>query len=82
MTVRLALDNPDGKLKPETYVDAVFKSNVSNRLSVPEEAILYGGNGAYVFENIRDGEFRPVTVKTGITANGLTEITSGRNNFV
>ncbi len=77
VTVRLALDNPDGKLKPETYVDAVFKSNVSNRLSVPEEAILYGGNGSYVFENIRDGEFRPVTVKTGITANGLTEITSG-----
>lgn len=77
VTVRLVLDNPDGKLKPETYVDAIFESDVSQRLAIPEEAILYSGQGAYVFENIGDGEFRPVMVTTGISGNGMTEIISG-----
>jgi Cu(I)/Ag(I) efflux system membrane fusion protein len=77
VTVRLALDNLDGRLKPETYVDAVFQSEVSKRLAVPEEAILYGASGSYVLENMGGGKFRPVMVKTGITTNGLTEIKSG-----
>ena len=75
--VRLILDNPDGTLKPDTYVDAVFNAAVQSRLAVPEEAVLYGGMGAYVIESAGDGYFRPVMVKTGITADGLTEIKSG-----
>lgn len=75
--VRLILDNPDGALKPDTYVDAVFNADVQSRLAVPEEAVLYGNMGAYVLENVSDGMFRPVMVETGITANGLTEIKSG-----
>lgn len=74
---RLILDNPDGGLKPDTYVDAAFKANVQSRLAVPAEAVLYGGMGAYVMENISDGYFNPVMVETGITADGLTEIKSG-----
>ena len=46
-------------------------------MAVPAEAVLYSSMGAYVMENVRDGYFRPVMVKTGITANGLTEIKSG-----
>ncbi|MCB9982722.1 MAG: efflux RND transporter periplasmic adaptor subunit [Rhodospirillales bacterium] len=75
--VRLILDNPDGALKPDTYVDAVFNADVQSRLAVPAEAVLYGSMGAYVLENVSDGMFRPVMVETGITANGLTEIKSG-----
>lgn len=75
--VRLILENPDGVLKPNTYVDAVFDADVQSRLAVPVEAVLYGSIGAYVIENIRDGYFKAVMVKTGITANGLTEITNG-----
>ncbi len=75
--VRLILDNPDGMLKPDTYVDAVFNADVQSRLAVPAEAVLYGGMGAYVMENVSDGYFKPVMVETGITANGLTEIKSG-----
>lgn len=77
VTVRLVLDNPDGTLKPDTYVDAVFDAKVQSRLAVPTEAVLYGGTGAYVIEDAGDGYFRPVMVETGITASGLTEITSG-----
>lgn len=74
---RLVLDNLDGALKPDTYVDAVFNAEARSRLAVPAEAVLYGGMGAYVIENVSVGYFKPVMVKTGITAGGLTEIKSG-----
>jgi membrane fusion protein, copper/silver efflux system len=75
--VRLVLDNPEGALKPDTYVDAVFSVNIKSRLAVPSEAVLYGKMGAYVIEDLGDGYFRPVMVETGITTDGLTEITRG-----
>ncbi|MCB9988293.1 MAG: efflux RND transporter periplasmic adaptor subunit [Rhodospirillales bacterium] len=75
--VRLLLDNPDGTLKSDTYVDVVFNADVQSRLAVPVEAVLYGEMGAYVIEDAGDGYFKPVMVETGITADGLTEIKSG-----
>lgn len=75
--VRLVLDNPEGTLKPDTYVDVAFSANTQSRLAVPSEAVLYGQMGAYVIEDLGDGYFRPVMVETGITAEGLTEITQG-----
>ena len=75
--VRLLLDNPDGKLKPGTYIAAIFKANPKNRIAIPMESILYSSTGAYVMESLGDGYFRPVMVETGITSAGLTEITNG-----
>ena len=75
--VRLVLDNADGSLKPETYADVVFDADRKSRLAVPSEAVLYSNMGAYVMESLEDGYFRPVMVETGITSNGLTEVTRG-----
>ena len=75
--VRLVLDNSDGTLKPDTYVDVTFSADTQSRLAVPSEAVLYGKMGAYVIEDLGDGYFRPVMVETGITAEGLTEVTQG-----
>lgn len=75
--VRLVLDNPDGKLKTDTLVNVMFEADSRERLAVPEEAVLYGGSGAYVIEALGDGYFQPVMVKPGITAHGMTEIISG-----
>lgn len=75
--VRLLLDNPDGTLKANSYVDIVFTGAPKSRLAVPSEAVLYGKMGAYVIEDLSDGYFRPVMVETGITAAGMTEITKG-----
>ena len=55
----------------------MISTDMRSRLAVPTEAILYSSMGAYVMENIRDGYFKPVMVETGITSNGLTEITRG-----
>lgn len=74
---RLVLNNSDGSLKPSTYVDAIFTASSKSRLAVPVEAVLYSKMGAHVIENLGNGYFRPVMVKTGITSNGLTEIKSG-----
>lgn len=77
VTVRIIVDNADGDIKPETYADVVFEGAPKTRLAVPQEAVLFGGQGQYVMEVIADGQFRPIIVETGITSNGLTEITSG-----
>ena len=77
VTVRVVADNPDGALKPETYANVTLTGKLEKRLAVPQDAILYGEGGSYVIEALGDGKFRPRMVETGITANGLTEITSG-----
>lgn len=76
-SVRLVLDNTNGTLKPDTYVDTVFNTNTQSRLAVPSESVLYGKMGTYVIEDLGDGYFHPLMVQTGITAEGLTEITKG-----
>ena len=76
-TARLVLDNQDGKLRPNTPVNITFEPNVQSRISVPEEAILYDQSGGHVIASLGGGHFRPVSVKTGISSGGLTEITSG-----
>ncbi|MDE1153730.1 MAG: efflux RND transporter periplasmic adaptor subunit [Micavibrio sp.] len=82
--VRLVLDNSAGKLKTDEPVDVTFTANSQSRFAVPEQAILYSGMGAYIIEDAGGGSFRPVMVKTGITADGMTEITSGlsENQYV
>ncbi len=75
--VRLILDNPDGILKSDTYVDVELQGDTQPRLTVSQEAVLYGSGGAYVMEDVDNGYFRPVMVNAGITSGGLTEIKSG-----
>lgn len=74
---RLVLDNASEKLKTDIPVDVMFTTDGKSRLAVPEEAVMLSGMGAYVFEDLSEGRFRPVMVKTGITSDGLTEIVSG-----
>ncbi|MBE2190655.1 MAG: efflux RND transporter periplasmic adaptor subunit [Alphaproteobacteria bacterium] len=77
VSVRLVVENKQGVLKPSQYVDARISGEQISRLSVPDEAVLYGSQGAYVIETVGDGYFRPVMVEVGITAMGETEILTG-----
>jgi Cu(I)/Ag(I) efflux system membrane fusion protein len=86
-TVRLAVeqttpppsapDQPAPALRPGAYVDVVFDTQPQPRLAVPMEAVLYDAQGATVIESLGQGQYRPTRVETGITSQGLTEITSG-----
>lgn len=75
--VRIVVDNTGDKLKTDALVNIMLMADSETRLAVPEQAVLYGGHGAYVIEALGEGYFQPVMVETGITAHGMTEITQG-----
>lgn len=75
--VRIVVNNAEGRLKTDALVNIMLMADSETRLAVPEQAVLYGGHGAYVIEALGDGYYQPVMVETGITAHGMTEITQG-----
>ncbi|MEQ8798139.1 MAG: efflux RND transporter periplasmic adaptor subunit [Salinisphaeraceae bacterium] len=76
--IRLALDNPEGTLKPDMYAEVRLEADLGDRLVVPEEAVLVAGESRVVFKDLGDdGKLRPVRVRTGQRADGFIEITEG-----
>ncbi|WP_233350491.1 efflux RND transporter periplasmic adaptor subunit [Henriciella barbarensis] len=75
--VRIEVDNASGYLRPGAYADISLNVGGHPRLSVPSEAILLGGEGASVVIAEGNGRFSGRAVRTGISANGRTEILSG-----
>lgn len=79
LKARIVLKNPDQKLKPGMYL-TVSRSQAAQRppvLAVPEEAVINSGDRSRLLLATGDGYFHPVTVETGLTAEGWTEIRSG-----
>ena len=76
-TVRIELPHSQGEPKPGYLVDVTFVTDALPRLSVPSEAVLYDGRGAHLIKSLGEGQFLPIEVKVGITADGMTEILSG-----
>jgi membrane fusion protein (multidrug efflux system) len=63
--VRVAVDNPDGRLRPNQYVRARVKGATRpNAILVPQRAVLQGSKGHFVWVADKDNkaENRPVTV--------------------
>ncbi|MBK8289410.1 MAG: efflux RND transporter periplasmic adaptor subunit [Cellvibrionales bacterium] len=78
LRVRIALDNPDGKLLPGMYGQTTLQTSPRSVLSIPTEAVIATGTRNVVI--VQDGnKFRPATVITGLEQDGKTEIISGLN---
>ena len=75
--VRLALDNPDGVLRPDMYATVSFQRPGGDTLNVPDTAVLHAGDRSFVFLDLGEGRLRPQRVETGRTADGRVEILSG-----
>jgi Cu(I)/Ag(I) efflux system membrane fusion protein len=75
--VRIELENKDGTLKPDSFVDVTFSAQHQKRLAIPQEAILRGSMGAYVLHYLGDGRFKPVMVKTGVKSKDFVEVKDG-----
>lgn len=75
--VRLVLANKNGALKPGTYADILFETQVDKRLSIPSEAILRSAEGDFVVVTKGEGRFQSQRVQTGIRSQGRTEILQG-----
>lgn len=75
--VRIEVDNAAGYLRPGAYADIEMDLGGEARLSVPTEALLRDSRGAHVIIALGDGRFAGRAVRTGVNANGFTEITAG-----
>lgn len=77
-TVTLSLPPETEGLLSGMFADVTFHTDVSqDAVVVPTEAILTRGGIQYVFV-VEDGNTaRYVEVRTGLTGNGVTEVTSG-----
>lgn len=76
-TVTLTVPADVGGLLSGMFADVTFFTDVSqNAVVVPTEAILTSGGVQYVYV-VEDGTARYVEVTTGLTGNGVTEVTGG-----
>ena len=89
--VRIELDDPDGRLRPEMFASVELRVALGAQLLVPEEAILVGGRSHVVFVDRGEGRLEPREVVLGlrtprgyVVESGLAEgevvVTSG--NFL
>ncbi len=63
--IRIALDNPDGVLKPEMYANVELKSDLGRELVIPASAVLDTGKRQYVFVQEGEGLFVPKEIQLG-----------------
>lgn len=76
-TVTLTVPADVGGLLSGMFADVTFFTDVSqNAVVVPTEAILTSGGTQYVYV-VEDGTARYTEVTTGLTGNGVTEVTGG-----
>lgn len=75
--VRIEVDNAAGYLRPGAYANITLDIAGEGRLAVPTEAILRDSQGAHVIVALGEGRFAGREVRTGISAQGRTEIRVG-----
>jgi membrane fusion protein, copper/silver efflux system len=75
--VRLVVENPDRLLRPAAYATVTFNTGARETLTAPSSAILRDSSGEHVIVSLGDGRFQARKVKTGLAAEGRTEILGG-----
>lgn len=75
--LRARVENPEGILRPEMYVDVYLESDLGETLAVPEEAVMQTGERTIVFVVKGEGIFEPREVGIGTKAGKFYEIKSG-----
>lgn len=75
--VRVEFPNPDLTLKPEMYAEVELRSDLGERLSIPESAVLSTGTRNIVFVAQGDGYFEPREVRLGVRLSAAVEVLDG-----
>jgi Cu(I)/Ag(I) efflux system membrane fusion protein len=75
--VRVELDNQEGKLRPNMFVNVDIKVLLGESIIVPESALLDSGNTQVVFLARDESTFVRREVQAGHYANGYVQIISG-----
>ena len=71
--VRAQIDNPEAKLKPNMYADAVIHIDFGERLAVPREAVLDTGLRKVVYIDLGKGQFEARAVEVGPEAIAVVD---------
>ena len=78
ITIRCAVPNADGRLKPQMFATAIIqRTDARPAVVVPQAALQNIDGRATVFIAEEGGRFRPRPVVAGDTLEGATEIKSG-----
>ena len=77
--VRLELENPDGKLKPEMFGSATIAGVTHpNVLAIPSEAVIRSGTRTIAVVALGSGLFQPREIELGLdSGDGWLEVESG-----
>jgi Cu(I)/Ag(I) efflux system membrane fusion protein len=75
--VRLQFGNPRLELKPDMYTNVELESDLGERLTVPESAVLSSGTRNIVFVDRGEGYFEPREVQVGLRLPDAVEILAG-----
>ena len=77
LKARIAIVNPDGRLKPGMYATVRLSAPGRTALTVPTSAILNTGERRVVFVDMGAGEIMPHEVEIGRVAGEYSEVLSG-----
>ncbi|HEV8374895.1 MAG TPA: efflux RND transporter periplasmic adaptor subunit [Candidatus Polarisedimenticolia bacterium] len=75
--VRLEFANPGLELKPDMYAQVELRSDLGERLVVPESAVLSSGTRNIVFVAQGEGYFEPREVRLGLRLPDAVEVMEG-----
>jgi membrane fusion protein, copper/silver efflux system len=79
MRVRIDIENPDLKLRPEMFVDVGLNINAGEQLAVPVNAVIPTGEHNIVFVDKGQGELQPRFVELGPQYDDYYAVESGLN---
>ena len=77
LAARIALRNPDLRLKPGMYATVRIFTPMHRALTVPASAVVNTGDRRVVFVDMGGGDIMPHDVEVGRTAGDHTEILAG-----
>lgn len=78
-TIRVRAEVPDSKglLRPDTYLNVRILTELGDKLAVPDNAVLFSHNQAYVFVKDAGERFHPRTVQLGAKVKDHYEVKEG-----
>ncbi|MBI4423722.1 MAG: efflux RND transporter periplasmic adaptor subunit [Elusimicrobia bacterium] len=77
LRVRVRVDDPGRKLRPEMFANAEIRVPLGTLLAVPREAVLDTGTRQVAFVQTEEGRFQARDVRLGREAAGYREVLSG-----
>jgi Cu(I)/Ag(I) efflux system membrane fusion protein len=69
--------DPTGLLRPDTYLNVRILTSLGEQLAVPDSAVLFSNNQAYVFVKDAGERFHPRSVKLGSKVKSFYEVREG-----